>query len=152
MSICNVMWHYNVDEWSQFGIIFKHHDSTSNNTWNTCLLFAWQNYEFTHTCLLKRTVLFAVTHTCLLKRTQLCFQALLRLIYQLYRWFGLTVLYWCTINKIIVRLSCMHHSNCSDFQGRRNRGGGHRGYVPPNFFQRTKSALFCDEKCPFCTS
>jgi hypothetical protein len=27
-------------------------------------------------------------------------------------------------------------------------GGGHRGHVPPpNCFQRTKSALFCDEKC-----
>ena len=29
-------------------------------------------------------------------------------------------------------------------------GGGTGGTCPlPQFFQRTKSALFCDEKCPF---
>jgi hypothetical protein len=43
-------------------------------------------------------------------------------------------------------------------QGRRNRGGRevHREHIPPppplpNFFQRTKSALLCDEKWPYCT-
>jgi hypothetical protein len=32
-------------------------------------------------------------------------------------------------------------------------GGGTGGTCPPppKFFQRTKSALFWDEKCPFCT-
>jgi hypothetical protein len=42
-------------------------------------------------------------------------------------------------------------SRFGSHQGRRNRGGWGTGGTcpPPKLFQGTKSALFCDEKCPF---
>jgi hypothetical protein len=45
--------------------------------------------------------------------------------------------------------SGMQKKLCNE-QGRKNQGA--RPPSSSNFFQRTKSALFCDEKCPFCTS
>jgi hypothetical protein len=60
------------------------------------------------------------------------------------------LLYCCMrINHLLTVLKNPLH-----LQGRRNwgGGGGAQGSCAPQIFSEIQSALFCDEKCPFCTS